>query len=175
MSASPSKPTPPEPREALTTPSRTCRRIALALLGLFGAVLVGVAAVGLYALLTLPLPESFGDPTRVALELQSARGDVFAMRGVAHGRPVSLDRLPAHLPAAFVAIEDRRFHEHRGVDVRGMLRAALRNVSAGGVEQGGSTITQQLVKNSFLTPEKTLLRKLQEVLLATWIETRRLL
>lgn len=137
------------------------------------AVLAAVgAAIGLYALFALPLPESFGDPTRVALELQSARGDVFAMRGVAHGTPVRLDRLPKHLPDAFVAIEDRRFLSHGGIDVRGTLRAAVQNVSAGGVEQGGSTITQQLVKNSFLTPEKTLLRKLQEALLALWIETR---
>lgn len=172
MSSSPANPPLPPASAAPAEPPRARKVLALAIAGVLGVVLVGGAAVGLYALVTLPLPESFADPTRVALELRSARGDVFAMRGVAHGRPVGLDRLPDHLPGAFVAIEDRRFREHRGVDVRGMLRAALRNVRAGGVEQGGSTITQQLVKNSFLTPEKTLLRKIQEVLLATWIETR---
>ncbi len=153
---------------------RSSRRRAV----LIGVVVVGVVgvlagiAVVLYVLYTLPLPQSFDDPTRLALELQSARGDTFAMRGVSHGQPVRLDSVPRHLPDAFVAMEDRRFFSHGGVDARGTLRAAIRNLSSGAAEQGGSTITQQLVKNSFLTPEKTLLRKAQEALLAVWLESR---
>ncbi len=78
--------------------------------------------------------------------------------------------LPSYLPKAFVAIEDRRFYEHYGVDPFGIARALLANILHRGISQGASTITQQLAKNLFLTQERTLTRKLQEVLLALWLE-----
>src|SRR5262249_60411110 len=78
--------------------------------------------------------------------------------------------LPPLLPRAFLAIEDRRFYSHFGVDPLGLVRAVVANVLHRGVSQGGSTITQQLAKNLFLTQERTMTRKLQEVVLAMWLE-----
>src|SRR5262249_9892492 len=83
---------------------------------------------------------------------------------------LSLKDMPAFLPKAFLAIEDRRFYQHRGIDPLGLLRAVVANALHRGVSQGGSTITQQLAKNLFLTEERTLGRKLQEVVLALWLE-----
>jgi penicillin-binding protein 1A len=87
-----------------------------------------------------------------------------------HGATRTLRDLPLHLPRAFIAIEDRRFYSHIGVDPIGLSRAAAANMMRRGVSQGGSTITQQLAKNLFLTQERTLTRKLQEVVLALWLE-----
>jgi penicillin-binding protein 1A len=78
--------------------------------------------------------------------------------------------MPAHLPNAFIAIEDRRFRFHRGIDPVGLFRAVVANLLHRGVSQGGSTITQQLAKNLFLTQDRNLMRKLQEVMLAMWLE-----
>jgi len=85
---------------------------------------------------------------------------------------VPLEDIPRHLQRAVVAIEDERFHKHWGVDPRGLARAALANVKAGGVAQGGSTITQQLAKNMFLSAERTFVRKGQEALIAGILEFR---
>jgi penicillin-binding protein 1A len=95
-----------------------------------------------------------------------------ARRGDLAGPPVSLRSLPSYVPNAFVAIEDRRFYHHYGVDPFGIARAFVANVLHRGVAQGGSTLTQQLAKNLFLTQERTLTRKLQEVLLALWLERK---
>ena len=100
----------------------------------------------------------------------AADGSVLARYGEVHGQPVQVRDLPPHLPRAFLAIEDRRFYQHPGVDVIGVVRAAVRNVAAGRIRQGGSTITQQLAKNLFLTRERTMRRKIQETLLAFWLE-----
>ena len=100
----------------------------------------------------------------------AADGSVLARYGQVHGTPVQVGDLPPHLPRAFLAIEDRRFYQHPGVDVIGVVRAAVRNVAAGRIRQGGSTITQQLAKNLFLTRERTMRRKIQETLLAFWLE-----
>ena len=78
--------------------------------------------------------------------------------------------LPPYLPKAFVAIEDRRFYSHYGVDPVGIARALVRNVTGKGGMQGGSTLTQQLAKNLFLTQERTVSRKIQEAILALWLE-----
>src|SRR4030088_3005726 len=85
------------------------------------------------------------------------------------GANVSLKDLPPYLPKAFIAIEDRRFYSHYGVDPIGIARAAVANILHRGVSQGGSTLTQQLAKNLFLTQERTMQRKLQEVELAVWL------
>ena len=88
------------------------------------------------------------------------------------GTDVSIKELPAYLPKAFVAIEDRRFYSHFGVDPIGLARAVVANVLRRGVSQGGSTLTQQLAKNLFLTQQRTLWRKMQELVLALWLERK---
>ena len=94
----------------------------------------------------------------------------FAVRGVYHGDPIEADDLPPYLAKAVVAIEDRRFYEHRGIDLRGIARAAFNNVSGSEVE-GGSTITQQFARIRYLSPERSLRRKVQEAMIAVWLET----
>lgn len=99
-----------------------------------------------------------------------ADGDPIAVRGPSHGRKVRLAELPDHVWQAFVAIEDQRFFEHDGVDRQAIARAAAANLEAGRTVQGGSTITQQLAKNLFLTPDRTLRRKVQEMIMAQRLE-----
>ncbi|MEO8300388.1 MAG: PBP1A family penicillin-binding protein [Rhizomicrobium sp.] len=100
------------------------------------------------------------------------RGRLIARRGLTQGRMVHAEDLPDYVPGAFIAIEDRRFRSHIGVDPIGLARAALRNMTAGHVVQGGSTITQQLAKNLFLSPSRTFDRKMQEAMLALYLESR---
>jgi penicillin-binding protein 1A len=100
------------------------------------------------------------------------RGHQIARRGLTQGRMVRVEKLPAYVPGAFIAIEDRRFRSHIGVDPVGLMRAAFQNMLAGHVVQGGSTITQQLAKNLFLGPGRTFDRKMQEAVLALYLESR---
>jgi len=104
--------------------------------------------------------------------LLAANGEVIAERGTFFGDEVRLDELPAYVPQAVIAIEDRRFYSHFGIDPIGLSRAAFSNFRAGHIVQGGSTITQQLAKNLFLKPERTMQRKLQELVLAIWLEAK---
>jgi penicillin-binding protein 1A len=104
--------------------------------------------------------------------LEDRNGTVFARFGGYRGEAVSVDTLPPHLVKAFLAVEDRRFYEHGGIDYFGILRATVTNFFAGRVVQGGSTITQQLAKNLFLGPQRTFRRKIQEAMLAMWIEKK---
>ena len=97
---------------------------------------------------------------------------MLASRGEMPGANVALKDLPPYLPKAFIAIEDRRFYSHYGVDPVGIARAAVTNILNRGVSQGGSTLTQQLAKNLFLTQERTMGRKLQELELAFWLERK---
>ncbi|MGJ3231329.1 MAG: transglycosylase domain-containing protein [Oceanicaulis sp.] len=99
-----------------------------------------------------------------------ADGTVLGVRGPRYGRPIELSELPAHLPQAFLAIEDQNFFQHDGVDRRAMVRAFVANLQAGEIVQGGSTLTMQLVKNLILRPDQTIQRKLQEMRLAMEIE-----
>jgi penicillin-binding protein 1A len=142
-----------------------------AVLGLWGAIaVVGVVVwVGAH----LPAIQSLEIPKRPpSIEVTGLDGSMLAQRGEMAGANVSLKELPPYLPKAFIAIEDRRFYSHHGVDPWGILRAAVANLSHRGVSQGGSTLTQQLAKNLFLTQERTLARKLQEVELAIWLERK---
>ncbi len=107
---------------------------------------------------------------RPSVELVTVDGAVLARYGDLHGGWVRFSDLPPHLVQAVAATEDRRFFEHRGVDPWAILRAAIANLRAGAIRQGGSTISQQLAKNLFLTPDRTLRRKVQEVLAALWLE-----
>jgi penicillin-binding protein 1A len=136
---------------------------------LLGAVAVFMLLVAWLAI-TAPLSKSLQPVAAPSLTLLSAEGDPIARRGADIRAPVRIATLPKHVPAAFISIEDRRFYGHLGVSARGIARAAWRNVGAGGVREGGSTITQQLAKTSFLTSERTMGRKAQEVLIAFWLE-----
>ena len=99
-------------------------------------------------------------------------GEVLGVRGGAAAPPVNLARLPAYVPAAFVSIEDKRFYEHGAVDPMGMARALMTDLAQGRTAQGASTITQQLVRNLFLTNDRTVERKTQEILLSLQLEQR---
>ncbi len=104
------------------------------------------------------------------MTLLGSDGALIATYGDLFGEPLKLRDLPAYLPQAVIATEDRRFYHHWGVDPVGLARAVYVNLRAGHVVQGGSTITQQLAKNLFLTPDRTLRRKIQEAMLALWLE-----
>ena len=144
----------------------------------WGAVLAlwaVIAVVGLLIYIGAHLPpiQSLEIPKRPpTIQVVAADGSVLATRGEMAGNNVLLKDVPSYLPNAFIAIEDRRFYSHYGVDPIGILRAAVANVLHFGVSQGGSTLTQQLAKNLFLTQERTLERKLQEVELALWLERK---
>jgi len=119
----------------------------------------------------LPRPEVALDAIRrPGLTLQDRAGHAFATFGDVVGDPLRLGDLPRFLPAAAVAVEDRRFYRHPGIDLIGIARAAFVNLRAGRLVQGGSTLTQQVAKNLFLTNARTLHRKVQEVMLTLWLE-----
>src|SRR3954466_9067225 len=142
-----------------------------AVLGLWAAIaIVGVVIwVGAH----LPAIQSLEIPKRPpTIQITGVDGSLLASRGEMPGANVALNDLPPYLPKAFIAIEDRRFYSHYGVDPVGIARAAVANVMHRGVSQGGSTLTQQLAKNLFLTQERTMARKLQEVELALWLERK---
>jgi penicillin-binding protein 1A len=139
------------------------------------AVWVVIAGVGTIAFVasTLPPIQSLEVPKRPpTVEIVGLDGKPLVSRGEMSGTDVPIRELPPYLPRAFVAIEDRRFYSHIGVDPIGLARATVANVLHRGVSQGGSTITQQLAKNLFLTQERTLWRKLQELVLALWLERK---
>ena len=104
------------------------------------------------------------------LTFLASDGTPIARRGAAPVEEVDASKLPDHVRQAFIAIEDRRFESHGGIDIRGLGRATFANLTAGGVVEGGSTITQQYVKNAYLTQDRTLTRKAKEMLLADWVE-----
>jgi penicillin-binding protein 1A len=120
--------------------------------------------------ITAPLSKSLQPIAAPSLTLVSVEGDPIARRGADIREPVRIAQLPKHVPAAFISVEDRGFRSHLGISLRGIARAAWRNLGAGGVREGGSTITQQLAKISFLTADRTAGRKAQEVLIAFWLE-----
>jgi len=123
--------------------------------------------------LTLPNIDKALESTRgPTITLLSSTGEVLATKGDLYGFPVQLSDVPDALPKAIIATEDRRFYSHFGIDPLGLLRAAWRNAWAGRIVQGGSTITQQVAKNLFLTPERSIKRKVQEAMLALWLEYR---
>ena len=107
---------------------------------------------------------------RPSVTLLDRNGDIFATYGDLYGEAVTLDELPSYLPQAVLAMEDRRFYEHEGIDPKGLLRAVYTNIAEWDLVQGGSTITQQLAKNVFLTHDRTIRRKGQELMLALWLE-----
>jgi len=146
--------------------------LRLALMGLIWGT-IGLALLVLWYGRTLPdierLQAAKPAPT---LMIVSADGETLAVKGDAYGRMLDFGELPPHLIHALMATEDRRFYDHWGVDPIGVGRAVLNWATRGGRLAGGSTLTQQLAKNIFLTPERTPERKIQELLLAFWLEHR---
>ncbi|EJW11116.1 Multimodular transpeptidase-transglycosylase [Rhodovulum sp. PH10] len=141
----------------------------LAVLGLWGVIASGGLAV--WVALHLPPIHSLEIPKRPpTVRVVGFDGTLIAARGDMGGSAIALKEMPPYLPQAFIAIEDRRFYSHFGVDALGLVRAVYANVLHRGIAQGGSSITQQLAKNLFLRPERTLMRKLEEVMLALWLE-----
>ena len=124
----------------------------------------------IWLVVTAPLSRALEPLDDPALLLLSDNGQPIARRGAVKEAPVDVTRLNPLTPAAFVAIEDRRFYRHWGIDPRGIGRAMLANMRGGGVRQGGSTITQQLAKTNFLSGDRTIKRKAQEVIIAFWLE-----
>ena len=135
----------------------------------------GIAGAGLIAYYASELPgtSEWRVPDRPPnIQIVAVDGQLIGNRGDTGGESVGIDRLSSYVANAVVAIEDRRFRTHFGVDPMGLARAVSRNLFAGGVVEGGSTLTQQLAKNMFLTPERSLKRKVQEVVLSFWLETK---
>jgi penicillin-binding protein 1A len=134
---------------------------------------VGIAGLLIYYASQLPPIDQLAVPKRPPnIAILADDGALIANRGDTGGAAVHLSDLPPYLPKAFVAIEDRRFYSHFGIDPIGIGRAIVRDVTGRGGMEGGSTLTQQLAKNLFLTQERTLSRKIQEAILALWLERK---
>jgi 1A family penicillin-binding protein len=110
------------------------------------------------------------EPTPSALVVEADGGQVFATRGVFKGDKLSSEDVPPNLSRAIIAIEDRHFYDHTGIYLPSLVRAAYRNFLSGSAREGGSTITQQLVRMTYLSQERTIKRKVQEAILTYWIE-----
>ncbi|MGE0108662.1 MAG: transglycosylase domain-containing protein [Bdellovibrionales bacterium] len=136
---------------------------------IWGGVIVG-AMVAYYAYDMPDISQVTAPQRRPSITLLADDGTVFARYGDLYGKHVTGFDVSLDLVHAIIAIEDRRFYDHFGVDILGLARAFVANLRAGHVVQGGSTITQQLAKNLFLSPERTTRRKVQEMLLALWLE-----
>jgi penicillin-binding protein 1A len=158
-------------RRAVSAPRR--RRFRLIGYAVIAAVwgVLAVAVVLLWFARDLPRPDSaLAAARRPSLALEDRTGRVFATFGDIVGEPLRLSDMPPYLPAAAVAVEDRRFWHHPGIDPIGLARAIWINLTSGRVTQGGSTITQQVAKNLFLTNARTYRRKVQELMLTLWLE-----
>jgi penicillin-binding protein 1A len=135
--------------------------------------LISISALVIFYASQLPPIDQLAVPRRPPnIAILSDDGSLIANRGDTGGPAVRLIDLPPYLPKAFVAIEDRRFYDHVGIDPLGVSRAFIRDVTGRKGVEGGSTLTQQLAKNLFLTQERTLSRKIQEAILALWLERR---
>ncbi|TXM69120.1 penicillin-binding protein [Methylobacterium sp. WL69] len=161
---------------AKARPRKARRRSLLGRFVYAGVVLglwacIGIAGLVAYHASQLPPIDQLAVPKRPPnIAILASDGSLLANRGETGGRVVGIKELPPYLPRAFVAIEDRRFYSHFGVDPVGIARAIGQNLTRRGVAQGGSTLTQQLAKNLFLTPERSASRKIQEAILALWLE-----
>ncbi|MEE2687919.1 MAG: PBP1A family penicillin-binding protein [Pseudomonadota bacterium] len=139
-----------------------------------GLLLLALACAILFLILAPDMPDTnnlFSSTRSNEIIILARDGSALAQTGTS-ARLVAIEKMPAHLPQAVLATEDRRFYKHFGMDVIGFARALIANIRAGRVVQGGSTITQQLAKNLWLTPERSIVRKLKELILAVWLEAR---
>lgn len=137
-------------------------------LGIWAGIAVG--GVAIYFAAQMPSASSWSIPDRPPnVKITALDGTLVANRGTTGGEAIALEEMSPFLPQAVMAIEDRRFYYHFGVDPLGLARALVNNLTGRSI-QGGSTLTQQLAKNLFLSPERTFERKIQEVMLAFWLE-----
>ena len=145
----------------------------IALLLAFFWLIFGGGMVGMHWLAVMPDTANLltYEPGR-DITILDAKGRVIAKRGLAQGETVGTDALPDYVGNAFIAVEDRRFRSHFGIDLYGLARAFTVNWREGGFVQGGSTLTQQLAKNLFLKPDRTIRRKFDEAILALSLEAR---
>lgn len=134
---------------------------------------IAVAGVVVYYGAKMPAATTWSVPDRAPnIKIVDVDDQLIANRGMSGGEAVGLNEMSRYIPEAVIAIEDRRFYSHYGIDPIGFTRAVVTNLIGGHLRQGGSTLTQQLAKNLFLTPDRTLERKVQEVLLAIWLEQK---
>lgn len=168
------------PKRKIAAPARRSaarraprRRFRLLRLAVLAGLWLFLALGGVLAWLAWDLPhpaDALEATRRPGVTLLDAEGGVIARSGDIYGETVRVADLPRHVADAVIAIEDRRFRSHPGIDPIGLARAAFVNLREGRVVQGGSTLTQQVAKNLFLTPERSFRRKGQEVLLTLWLE-----
>ena len=125
-----------------------------------------------WSLLNLPETESIQISRQPSITFLDKDGRIIASYGDIYGKSIKYQNLPKNLINAVIVTEDKRFFNHHGIDIKGILRAAYVNIKEGRIVQGGSTITQQLAKNLFLTPERSYTRKLHELILSLWLELR---
>ncbi|WP_288287713.1 PBP1A family penicillin-binding protein [uncultured Sphingobium sp.] len=171
--ADPAAPPPREfgagPPSAFAPPTPWRRRLQILGWIIAAGLALLMLAIGWLAV-TAPLSRSLRPIAPPSISLMSTDGHLIARRGAVIDTPVTIAQLPAHVPQAFMAIEDRRFYSHWGVDPRGIARAAWHNLWSDGSSQGGSTITQQLAKGVFLSSDRTMGRKAREAMIAFWLE-----
>ena len=139
------------------------------LLALFGCAFIS-AIIAYYAYQLPDISQINNSKSKPSITIRAPDGVILANYGDIHGNYLDYNEFPSYLIDALISTEDRRFFEHGGVDVFGILRAMYANQKAGRIVQGGSTITQQLAKILFLSPKKTFKRKIQEVMLAIKLE-----
>ncbi len=154
---------------------RRPRWLRLAFWGAGAFLWLAIALVGVILWYGQDLPpiDRLGEDSRQpSVRLAAADGSIIASYGDVYGEPLTVAEMSPYLPQAVISIEDRRFRGHYGLDPIGIARAMVTNVRAGALVEGGSTITQQLAKNLFLTPERSLKRKIQEALLSVQLELR---
>ncbi|HKS90160.1 MAG TPA: PBP1A family penicillin-binding protein [Stellaceae bacterium] len=135
-------------------------------------LIIGGGTLGYFALTLPDTSRLTTSDRRPHVAILAADGSPLASLGDLFGRPLTLREMSPYLPQAVIATEDRRFYSHFGVDPLGVVRAAIADLRAGHVVEGGSTITQQLAKILFLTPKRNFARKIRETLLALWLERR---
>ncbi len=161
----------PPGRPAKRKPRKRTWPYVVTLVAAWGAIFGAI----LYSRFLSELPDVnsllVNGPSR-AITILDDRGRLIAQRGLTQGVMVDVRSLPSYVPNAFIAIEDRRFRENIGIDPIGIMRAAFENMMQGHVVQGGSTLTQQLAKNLFLQPQRTFERKIEEAVLALYLESR---
>ncbi len=156
----------PEPEPVPAEVPEKRRRWPIYLYSISALILITL----IWLVITAPLSRALEPLQDPALLLLSDDGHPIARRGAIKEAPVDVTKLNPLTPAAFVAIEDRRFYHHWGIDPHGIARAFVADIRGGGVREGGSTITQQLAKTNFLSGDRTVKRKAQEVIIAFWLE-----
>jgi penicillin-binding protein 1A len=173
----PKAPPPQSPKAPPPTGGKARRTPLQALLywSAVSAVWLLIFGVAFLAVFAYGLPDTsklYQVQRQPSISYLDRSGGLVAVRGSQFAPPVNLDELPPYVPAAFVAIEDRRFYHHFGFDPVGMVRMVFVDMSQHRFAQGASTITQQLARNLFLSPDQTIRRKVQELILAVWLESK---